>query len=57
MVTTLPALVTRTVCLLDTKERRENMLFLVGKDLEACGHHDSPQKNTFLRVVIMVKVY
>lgn len=34
--------------------KKEKYVISCGKRSEACGHHDSPQKNTFLRVAIMV---
>lgn len=57
MVTTLSALMTRTVSVLDTEERKENMLFVVGKDLKHVVIMIPHRKTIFLRVIITVKVY
>lgn len=57
MVTTLFALVSRMMAVLDTEERKKFMLFLVGKRSEACGNQGFPQNNTFVRMAIMAKVY
>lgn len=57
MVTTLFALVDKDGVFFGCRRKKGSYVISCGKRSEACGNHDFPQNSTFLRMVIMVKLY